>query len=76
MDRRGKKRPGSDGVFRSRSAIEPLRHPENVRTLQLIPVDKAAIVQLVIAAGLPLLLVVAKQVSLLVMLQWIVGKIL
>jgi hypothetical protein len=49
---------------------------KNVRALQLIPVDKAAIVQLVIAAGLPLLLVVAKQVSLLVMLQWIVGKIL
>jgi hypothetical protein len=49
---------------------------QTVRGLQVIPVDRAAIVQLVIAAGLPLLAVVAKQVSLLVMLQWIVGKIL
>jgi hypothetical protein len=49
---------------------------QTVRGLQVIPVDRAAIVQLVIAAGLPLLVVVAKQVSILVMLQWIVGKIL
>jgi hypothetical protein len=49
---------------------------QTVRGLQVIPVDKAAIVQLVIAAGLPLLVVVAKQMSILVMLQWIVGKIL
>jgi hypothetical protein len=49
---------------------------QTVRGLQVIPVDRAAIVQLVIAAGLPMLAVVAKQVSLLVMLQWIVNKIL
>ncbi|MDP2827251.1 MAG: hypothetical protein Q8O37_01460 [Sulfuricellaceae bacterium] len=49
---------------------------QTVRGLQVIPVDKTAVAQLVIAAGLPLLAVVAKQVSLLAMLQWIVGKIL
>jgi hypothetical protein len=44
--------------------------------LRLVPVDRPALLQLVIAAGLPLLAVVATQVSLGEVVKWIFGQIL
>jgi hypothetical protein len=47
-----------------------------VQELRFFPVDGMAMIQLVVAAGVPLLAVVATQVPVGDMLQWIVGKIL
>jgi hypothetical protein len=47
-----------------------------VQDLRFLPVDGVAVLQLVIAAGVPLLAVVATQIPVGDMVQWIVGKIL
>jgi hypothetical protein len=47
-----------------------------VQDLRFFPVDGVAVLQLVIAAGVPLLAVVATQIPVGDMVQWIVGKIL
>jgi len=47
-----------------------------VRALYVVPVDRAAVVQLIIAAGVPLLAVVIREVPLADIVKWIVGKIL
>jgi hypothetical protein len=44
--------------------------------MRVVPVDSAALVQVVAAAGLPLLAVVATQVPLAELVKWIVGAIL
>jgi hypothetical protein len=47
-----------------------------VRELRLVPVDRAAVVQLLVAAGVPLLAVVSRQIPLVDLAKWIVGTIL
>jgi len=47
-----------------------------VRTLRLVPLDASAIVQLGVAVGIPLLAVVATQIPLIELAQWIVGALL
>ncbi len=49
---------------------------EVVRELRLVPVDAAAVVQLVVAAGVPLLAVVATLMPLSELARWIIGAIL
>jgi len=49
---------------------------EAVRGLRLVPVDRAALAQLVAAAGVPMLAVVATQIPLLDLVKWIVSTIL
>jgi hypothetical protein len=49
---------------------------QTVRKLRVVPVNGAAALQLVIAAGIPLLAVVAREVPLADIMKWIVGKIL
>lgn len=44
--------------------------------MRLVPIDRAAVLQLVLAAGVPLLAVVAKQIPLGDLVRWIVGSIL
>jgi hypothetical protein len=41
-----------------------------------VPVDRAAVMQLIVAAGIPMLAVVATPIPLAELVQWIVGKIL
>ena len=47
-----------------------------VREMRVFPIDGAAVVQLVAAAGVPLLAVVATQIPLVDLAKWIVGTIL
>jgi hypothetical protein len=47
-----------------------------VRAQRFFPVDRLAVLQLVVAAGLPLCAVVATQVPVGDIIQWVVGKIL
>jgi hypothetical protein len=47
-----------------------------VRELRVVPIDRAAVAQLVVAAGVPLLAVIAKQMPLVDLAKWIVGTIL
>lgn len=44
--------------------------------MRVVPVDRIAVLQLVVSAGIPMLAVVARQVSLADLLKWIVGGIL
>ena len=46
-----------------------------VQELHTFPVDRAAVMQLLIAAGIPMLAVVATQIPLAELVQWIVGRI-
>jgi hypothetical protein len=47
-----------------------------VPELRTFPMDRAAVMQLIIAAGIPMLAVVATQIPLAELMQWVVGKIL
>jgi hypothetical protein len=47
-----------------------------VREMRFVPVDMATVLQVVIAAGVPLLAVVATQIPLADLVKWIVGTIL
>ncbi len=49
---------------------------QTARKLRVVPVNGAAAVQLAIAAGIPLLAVVVREVPLADIVKWIVGKIL
>jgi len=49
---------------------------EAVRDMRFIPVDIVAVVQLVVAAGVPMLAVVGRQVPLTEVVKWIAGTIL
>jgi hypothetical protein len=44
--------------------------------MRLVPVDRAAGAQLVVAAGVPMLAVVATQIPLLELARWLLGTIL
>jgi len=47
-----------------------------IRDMRFVPIDRAAIVQLVVAAGSPMLGVVATLVPLDVLVKWLIGQIL
>jgi hypothetical protein len=47
---------------------------QSVQQLRLLPVDRIAVIQLVVAAGVPLLAVVLKQIPLGDLVDWIVGR--
>ena len=47
-----------------------------VQELRTFPVDRVAVMRLIIAAGIPMLAVVATQIPLAELVQWIVGKVL
>lgn len=47
-----------------------------VRELRVVPIDSAAVVRLVVAAGAPLVAVIATQMPLVDLGKWIVGTIL
>lgn len=44
--------------------------------MRLVPVDRAAVAQLVVAAGVPMLAVVAAQIPLRELARWLLGTIL
>jgi hypothetical protein len=44
--------------------------------MRFVPIDRAAVVQLIVAAGAPFLAVAATLVPLDDLLKWVVGKIL
>lgn len=45
-------------------------------SLQMVPVDRFALIQLAVAAGIPMLAVVATQTQLLEAAKWIIGALL
>jgi len=49
---------------------------ESVRNTRLVPVDRVALIQLLAAAGLPMLAVIATRIALLGLAQWIVNTVL
>jgi hypothetical protein len=74
----GEARDGADlmGSPDPSSASDLNATVQAVRELRAVPVDRAALVQLLVAGGAPLLAVVATQMSLLDLVRWIVGAIL
>jgi hypothetical protein len=74
----GEERSGEDLMGSSDpSSVSDLNASvQAVRELRVVPVDRTAVVQLVVAAGVPLLAVVAKQIPLVDIAKWIVGTIL
>jgi hypothetical protein len=74
----GEARSGEDlmGSPDSSSASDLNAIVQVVRELRVVPIDGAAVVQLVVAAGVPLLAVVATQMPLVDLAKWIVGTIL
>lgn len=49
---------------------------EAVQGMRVVPVDIVAVIQLVVAAGVPMLAVVATQIPLGDLVKWLVGTIL
>jgi hypothetical protein len=49
---------------------------QTVRKMHVVPINRSAVVQLVIATAIPLLAVVVREVPLADIVKWIVGKIL
>jgi hypothetical protein len=49
---------------------------QTARKLHMVPINRSAVIQLVIAAGVPLLAVVVREVPVVDIVKWIVGKIL
>lgn len=76
MDRRAEERRGADGLARPvldvRLECKRRDHPFNAGGTHRPP----GVLRLVVAAGVPLLAVIAKQVSLNEFLKWIVTVIL
>lgn len=74
----GEARSGADlmGSSDSSSASDLNASVQVVRELRVVPVDLVAVMQLVLAAGLPLLTVVATQMPLSELARWLVGAIL
>ena len=64
------------GSSDSSSASDLNASVQVVRELRVVPVDLAAVIQLVLAAGLPLLAVVATQMPLSELARWLVSAIL
>ena len=46
-----------------------------VQELRTFPVDRVVVMRLIVAAGIPMLAVVATQIPLAELVQWIVGRI-
>ena len=76
VDRGGEKRRGAHGLSRSLLGIGSERERASRAELRVVPIDRAVVVQLVVAAGIPLLAVVATQVPLADLAKWILGTIL
>jgi hypothetical protein len=74
----GEARSGEDlmGSSDPSSASDLNASVQTVRELRVVPVDRTAVVQLVVAAGVPLLAVIGKQIPLVDLAKWIVGTIL
>ena len=74
----GEKRDGEElmGSPDPSSASDLNATVQAVQELRMFPVDRAAMMQLLIAAGIPMLAVVATQIPLVELMQWIFGKIL
>ena len=74
----GEGRSGEDmmGSPDASSASDLNASVQAVRELRIVPVDGAAVIQLALAAGIPLLAVVATQMPLVDLAKWIVGTIL
>ena len=74
----GEARSGEDlmGSSDASSASDLNASVEVVRELRVVPVDGAAVVQLLVAAGVPMLAVVATQMPLSDLAKWIIGTIL
>lgn len=51
-------------------------HLQTARKMHVVPINRSAVIQLVIAAGIPLLAVVVREVPVADIVKWIVGKIL
>jgi hypothetical protein len=49
---------------------------QSIRAMQFVPVDRATVVQLVVAAGIPMLAVAAKLMPLAELAKWLLRKIL
>lgn len=74
----GEARSGQDllGFADASSAADLTASVEVAQALRIVPVDLIAVIQLVVAAGVPMLAVVATQVPLGDMAKWLVGTIL
>lgn len=74
----GEARSGEDllGSADPSSAADLNASVQLVRELRLVPIDSATVLRLVVAAGAPLLAVVATQMPLVDLAKWIVGTIL
>ena len=74
----GEGRSGEDllGSVDASSASDLNASVQAVRELRVVPIDRAAVLQLVVAASVPLLAVVAHQIPLRQLATWIVGAIL
>ncbi len=74
----GEARSGEDlmGSGDPSSASDLNASLQAVRELRVVPVDAAALIQLGVSAGVPLLAAIATQVPLVELVQWIVGTIL
>jgi hypothetical protein len=74
----GEARNGEDlmGSADPSSASDLNASVQAVLEMRVVPIDRAAIAQLVVSAGVPLLAVVARQIPVAELAGWIVGTIL
>jgi hypothetical protein len=74
----GEARSGQDlmGSPDPSSASDLNASVQAVRDMRVVPVDAVAVIQLVVAAGIPMLAVVATQIPLEDLVKWLVGTIL
>jgi hypothetical protein len=72
-DRSGEELMGSSDPS---SASDLNASVQAVQEMRFAPIDRTAVLQLVTAAGVPMLAVVAKQISLAEFVKWIIGSIL
>lgn len=77
FDRKWLGRDGKDlmGTTDPSSASDLNASVESAFAMTVVPVDRIAVTQLVVFAGIPMLAVAARQVSLVELLKWIVGGI-
>lgn len=74
----GETRDGKDllGSPDSSSASDLNACVQTAQAMHIVPVDLAAVVQLVVTTGIPLLAVVAREIPLIEIVKWIVGTVL
>ncbi len=74
----GEARSGEDlmGSSDASSASDLNASVQMVRELRFVPIDAAAVIQLLVAAGVPLLAVVSTQIPLIDLARWIVSTLL